>query len=123
MSPINILRSENTLPSFKPSISIHTKTHSSPMAAATLFRRSSAIKSFVGASLRNYASISEGTDLVAAAPNISLQKARSWDEGVSSKFATTSLQHIFKVIYTYMFVHLNIQFFLTNSYTMPYISF
>lgn len=88
----------------------HTpKTHTHPMAAATLFRRSSAIKSIAGnlragACLRNYASISEGTDLVSAAPNVSLQKARSWDEGVSSKFATTSLQDIFKVIYTYVFI-------------------
>lgn len=93
----------------------YTPRNTHPMAAATLFRRSSAIKSIAGnlragASLRNYASISEGTDLVSAAPNVSLQKARSWDEGVSSKFATTSLLDIFKVFYTYMFIYLNISF-------------
>ncbi|KAL1806561.1 hypothetical protein DCAR_0832376 [Daucus carota subsp. sativus] len=71
------------------------------MAAAALYRRSSAIKSLAGnlragAYLRSYASVSEGTDLVSAAPNVSLQKARSWDEGVSSKFSTTSLKDIFK---------------------------
>ncbi|KAK6913892.1 Redoxin, partial [Dillenia turbinata] len=37
-----------------------------------------------------------GDDIVAAAPNVSLQKARTWDEGVSSKFSTTPLSDIFK---------------------------
>ncbi|XP_048136894.1 peroxiredoxin-2F, mitochondrial [Rhodamnia argentea] len=45
---------------------------------------------------RTYASIAVGGDIVSAAPGVSLQKARSWDEGVSSKFATTPLKDIFK---------------------------
>lgn len=49
-------------------------------------------------SLRSYASISVGSDVTVAAPNVSLQKARSWDEGVSSKFSTTPIKDIFKVI-------------------------
>ncbi|XP_019070629.1 peroxiredoxin-2F, mitochondrial isoform X1 [Solanum lycopersicum] len=47
-------------------------------------------------SLRSYASISVGSDVTVAAPNVSLQKARSWDEGVSSKFSTTPIKDIFK---------------------------
>ncbi|XP_022761047.1 peroxiredoxin-2F, mitochondrial [Durio zibethinus] len=50
----------------------------------------------IGASRRSYASVAVGTDIVSAAPSISLQKARSWDEGVSSNFSTTSLKDIFK---------------------------
>lgn len=46
--------------------------------------------------LRAYAAVAAGTDIVSAAPNVSLQKARSWDEGVSSKFSTTPLKDIFK---------------------------
>ncbi|XP_028761110.1 peroxiredoxin-2F, mitochondrial [Neltuma alba] len=49
-----------------------------------------------GASLRSYARVASGTDIIAAAPNVSLQKARSWDDGVSSKFSTTPLKDIFK---------------------------
>ncbi|KAL5701766.1 hypothetical protein ACHQM5_027073 [Ranunculus cassubicifolius] len=45
---------------------------------------------------RSFASVSIGTDLVSKAPEVSLQKARSWDEGVSSKFSTTPLKDIFK---------------------------
>lgn len=45
---------------------------------------------------RAYASLSVGTDIVSAAPDVSLQKARSWEEGVSSKFSTTPLKDIFK---------------------------
>jgi len=37
-----------------------------------------------------------GTDLLITAPSVSLQKARTWDEGVSSKFATTPIKDIFK---------------------------
>lgn len=51
----------------------------------------------IGQSWRRFASVAVGTDLVAAAPNVSLQKARSWDEGVSSQFSTTPLSDIFKV--------------------------
>ncbi|KAM3358081.1 peroxiredoxin-2F, mitochondrial isoform X1 [Capsicum galapagoense] len=60
-----------------------------------MLKRTSLVKSMVQ-SLRSYASISVGTDLTVAAPNVSLQKARSWDEGVSSKFSTTPLKDIFK---------------------------
>ncbi|PKA65019.1 Peroxiredoxin-2F, mitochondrial [Apostasia shenzhenica] len=45
---------------------------------------------------RALASLAAGTDIVSAAPGVSLQKARSWDEGVSSKFSTTPLGDIFK---------------------------
>ncbi|KVH93595.1 peroxiredoxin-2F, mitochondrial isoform X1 [Cynara cardunculus var. scolymus] len=67
------------------------------MAYAVL-RRSSMMKSMatgIGESWRRFASVAVGTDLVAAAPNVSLQKARSWDEGVSSQFSTTTLSDIF----------------------------
>ncbi|CAI0559826.1 unnamed protein product, partial [Linum tenue] len=33
----------------------------------------------------SYAKVVVGADLVSATPNVALQKARSWDEGVSSK--------------------------------------
>ncbi|KAK9289290.1 hypothetical protein L1049_017766 [Liquidambar formosana] len=72
------------------------------MASSILKRTScSAMKSAVeilriGASSRAYASVAVGTDIVSAAPGVSLQKARSWDEGVSSKFSTTPLKDIFK---------------------------
>ncbi|XP_021761077.1 peroxiredoxin-2F, mitochondrial-like isoform X1 [Chenopodium quinoa] len=48
------------------------------------------------AASRAYASLAVGSDIVSAAPNVSLPKACSYDEGVSSKFATTPLQDIFK---------------------------
>jgi len=38
---------------------------------------------------------SVGTDVVKAAPDVKLQKARTWDEGVSSQFATTPLSDLF----------------------------
>ncbi|XP_009766367.1 peroxiredoxin-2F, mitochondrial [Nicotiana tabacum] len=63
--------------------------------ASAMLKRTTMIKSMVQ-SLRSYASVSVGTDLTVAAPNVSLQKARSWDEGVSSKFSTTPLKDIFK---------------------------
>ncbi|CAA2995054.1 peroxiredoxin-2F, mitochondrial [Olea europaea subsp. europaea] len=68
------------------------------MALSVLLKRTGLMKSMVnnfGAS-RAYASVAVGTDLISAAPDVSLQKARSWDEGVSSKFATTPLKNIFK---------------------------
>ncbi|KAF5175234.1 Peroxiredoxin protein [Thalictrum thalictroides] len=68
------------------------------MASAILKR--SAMKSMMGsfriATSRSFASVSVGTDLISAAPDVSLQKARTWDEGVSSKFSTTPLKDIFK---------------------------
>ncbi|KAL0918632.1 hypothetical protein M5K25_010651 [Dendrobium thyrsiflorum] len=45
---------------------------------------------------RAFASLATGTDIVSAAPGVSLQKARSWDEGVSSKFSATPLKDIFE---------------------------
>ncbi|CAE5966302.1 unnamed protein product [Arabidopsis arenosa] len=50
----------------------------------------------IGVSSRGFSKLSEGTDITSAAPGVSLQKARSWDEGVSSKFSTTPLSDIFK---------------------------
>ncbi|KAM6566151.1 hypothetical protein CsatA_025279 [Cannabis sativa] len=74
------------------------------MASMVLKRSSySGMRSMVGAlstGLRSYASLSVGTDIVSAAPDVSLQKARSWDEGVSTKFSTTPLKDIFKGAYT-----------------------
>ncbi|XP_059311866.1 peroxiredoxin-2F, mitochondrial isoform X2 [Lycium ferocissimum] len=67
--------------------------------ASAMLKRTTMIKSMFQ-TLRSYASISVGTDLTVAAPNVSLQKARSWDEGVSSKFSTTPLQDLFKGAYT-----------------------
>ncbi|KAK7245829.1 hypothetical protein RIF29_40681 [Crotalaria pallida] len=46
--------------------------------------------------IRSYAKVATGSDIVSAAPNVSLQKARTWDEGVSSKFSTTPIKDIFK---------------------------
>ncbi|XP_031500213.1 peroxiredoxin-2F, mitochondrial [Nymphaea colorata] len=69
------------------------------MAAVNfLLRRSSPSMKKVAAQMlgtRGYA-VSVGTDIVESAPSVSLQKARSWDEGVSSKFSTTPLKDIFK---------------------------
>ncbi|GMI70421.1 peroxiredoxin IIF, PEROXIREDOXIN IIF [Hibiscus trionum] len=71
--------------------------------ATNILRRaaSSVLKSkteslFTGTPRRSYASVAVGTDIVSAAPGVSLQKARSWDEGVSSNFSTTSVKDIFK---------------------------
>ncbi|XVF65154.1 hypothetical protein PTKIN_Ptkin09bG0223800 [Pterospermum kingtungense] len=75
--------------------------------ASTILKRatSSVLKSrveslLIGAPRRSYASVAVGTDVVSAAPDVSLQKARSWDEGVSSNFSTTPLKDIFKGAYT-----------------------
>ena len=65
------------------------------MAAAAMLRRSATVLG-VRLSKRAFA-VAAGSDIVEAAPGVSLQKARSWDDGVSSKFSTTSLQDIFKV--------------------------
>ncbi|KAF5950915.1 hypothetical protein HYC85_012908 [Camellia sinensis] len=62
------------------------------MATAMLKRSATVAASW----RRAFASVAVGTDLVSAAPDVSLQKARSWDEGVASKFATTPLKDIFK---------------------------
>lgn len=69
------------------------------MASSAMLKRTAVMKSVIGVlqASRAYASVAVGSDLISAAPGISLQKARSWDEGVSSKFATTPLKDIFKV--------------------------
>lgn len=69
------------------------------MASAMVNRASSrTFKSVSGAlGTRFYAKVATGTDIVSAAPNVSLQKARTWDEGIASKFSTTPLKDIFKV--------------------------
>ncbi|CAI9118569.1 OLC1v1020156C1 [Oldenlandia corymbosa var. corymbosa] len=69
--------------------------------ASAMLKRTGMVKSMMFKGLqetsrRAFASIAVGTDLLSAAPNVSLQKARTWDEGVSSKFATTPLADIFK---------------------------
>ncbi|KAK3031189.1 hypothetical protein RJ639_035346 [Escallonia herrerae] len=69
--------------------------------ASGMLKRSTMMRSVTatfraGAPRRSYASVAVGSDLVSAAPDVSLQKARSWDEGVSSKFSTTPLKDIFK---------------------------
>nr|GMD93548.1 peroxiredoxin-2F, mitochondrial [Ipomoea batatas] len=63
--------------------------------ATAMLKRTTMVKSMVNR-LRSYASVAVGSDLISAAPNASLQKARSWDEGVSSNFSTTPLKDIFK---------------------------
>ncbi|KAM7488692.1 hypothetical protein LguiB_026176 [Lonicera macranthoides] len=66
--------------------------------AYAILKRTSITKSIagIGNSIRAYASVAVGTDLVSAAPSVALQKARSWNEGVSSGFSTTPLKDIFK---------------------------
>nr|AAP42502.1 peroxiredoxin [Ipomoea batatas] len=63
--------------------------------ATAMLKRTTMVKPMVNR-LRSYASVAVGSDLISAAPNASLQKARSWDEGVSSNFSTTPLKDIFK---------------------------
>ncbi|XP_010942437.1 peroxiredoxin-2F, mitochondrial [Elaeis guineensis] len=67
------------------------------MASALMrARRSAALPSAAVMALRRaFAAASVGCDIVSAAPGVALQKARSWDEGVSSKFSTTPLKDIF----------------------------
>jgi hypothetical protein len=69
---------------------------------ATLMNRarsSSTLKSLSSLLLqtKSYAKVATGTDIISAASNVSLQKARTWDEGVASKFSTTPINDIFKV--------------------------
>ncbi|KAL6526565.1 hypothetical protein OROGR_015655 [Orobanche gracilis] len=67
------------------------------MASSAFLKRTGLVKSIVGfQGTRAYASVSVGSDLISATPDVSLQKARSWDEGVSAKFATTNVKDIFK---------------------------
>ncbi|KAK9664805.1 hypothetical protein RND81_14G069800 [Saponaria officinalis] len=68
--------------------------------ALMAMKKSAMLKSLNGglkmAATRAFSSLSVGSDLLSSAPDVSLQKARSWDEGVSSKFSTTPLHDIFK---------------------------
>ncbi|XP_075512335.1 peroxiredoxin-2F, mitochondrial [Primulina tabacum] len=68
------------------------------MASSALLKRMRLVNTMVNGlqASRSYASVAVGTDLISAAPDVSLQKARTWDEGVSSKFSTTPLKDIFK---------------------------
>ncbi|XP_020207795.1 peroxiredoxin-2F, mitochondrial isoform X1 [Cajanus cajan] len=68
------------------------------MASAMVKGGGSRLIKSVSAALgtRFYAKVATGTDIVSAAPNVSLQKARTWDEGIASKFSTTPLKDIFK---------------------------
>nr|XP_007147748.1 hypothetical protein PHAVU_006G151700g [Phaseolus vulgaris]ESW19742.1 hypothetical protein PHAVU_006G151700g [Phaseolus vulgaris] len=49
----------------------------------------------------SFAKVEVGTDILSIAPNVSLQRARTWDEGVASNFLTTPLTDIFKVPTTF----------------------
>eukprot|EP00252_Welwitschia_mirabilis_P013801 TRINITY_DN3040_c0_g1_i1.p1 TRINITY_DN3040_c0_g1~~TRINITY_DN3040_c0_g1_i1.p1 ORF type:complete len:195 (-),score=36.51 TRINITY_DN3040_c0_g1_i1:276-860(-) len=64
--------------------------------AAFLRQARPIFKAAVSNSTRNFAAAAVGTNLIKVAPDVSLQKARSWDEGVSSSFSTTPLSEIFK---------------------------
>ena len=63
--------------------------------ASALSRRARGSAAVLWGAARGFASV--GTDIVSAAPGVSLQKARSWDEGVATKFSTTPLKDIFYV--------------------------
>jgi hypothetical protein len=81
---------------------------------ATLMNRarsSSTLKSLSSLLLqtKSYAKVATGTDIISAASNVSLQKARTWDEGVASKFSTTPINDIFKVSLLSLF-HYNFQY-------------
>ena len=65
------------------------------MASALAARRARGSAAVLWGAARGFASV--GTDIVSAAPGVSLQKARSWDEGVATKFSTTPLKDIFYV--------------------------
>ncbi|XP_068652255.1 peroxiredoxin-2F, mitochondrial [Aristolochia californica] len=67
------------------------------MRSAIVKRSGSAVKPMMWAlRSRAFASVSVGSDIVSAAPDVTLQKARTWDEGVESNFSTTPLKDIFK---------------------------
>ncbi|KAE8821696.1 peroxiredoxin-2F, mitochondrial [Hordeum vulgare] len=66
------------------------------MASALARRAGGSPAAALWAAARGFASV--GSDIVSAAPGVSLQKARSWDEGVATKFSTTPLKDIFHVL-------------------------
>ncbi|XP_062195976.1 peroxiredoxin-2F, mitochondrial-like [Phragmites australis] len=63
------------------------------MASALARRAGGSATAALWGVARGFASV--GSDIVTAAPGVSLQKARSWDEGVATKFSTTPLKDIF----------------------------
>jgi hypothetical protein len=63
--------------------------------ASALARRARGSAAVLWGATRGFASV--GSDIISAAPGVSLQKARSWDEGVATKFSTTPLKDIFYV--------------------------
>lgn len=63
--------------------------------ASTLMKIRASLSTARAASVSAFGSAAVGSDIVSAAPAVSLQKARSWDEGVSSNFSTTPLNDIF----------------------------
>lgn len=65
------------------------------MASALLRRATGGGSAAARWASRGLASVGSGSDIVSAAPGVSLQKARSWDEGVATKFSTTPLKDIF----------------------------
>ncbi|OAY81311.1 Peroxiredoxin-2F, mitochondrial [Ananas comosus] len=66
-------------------------------SALTRAKRPAAAAALAAMAVRRaFASVAVGSDIVSAAPGVALQKARSWDEGVSSKFSTTPLTEIFQ---------------------------
>lgn len=65
------------------------------MASALVRRARGSAAALWGVAERGLASV--GSDIVSAAPGVSLQKAQSWDEAVATKFSTTPLKDIFYV--------------------------
>ncbi|KAK7359741.1 hypothetical protein VNO77_01706 [Canavalia gladiata] len=65
-----------------------------PMAPALVKR---AMKSLCGITASSsFHKAVPGTDILTAAPNVSLQKACTWDQAVASQFSATPLKDIFK---------------------------
>ncbi|RZC89841.1 hypothetical protein C5167_035836 [Papaver somniferum] len=66
--------------------------------ASAMLKRSMVVNGIRVLGTRAFASssVTVGTDLVSTISDVSLQKARTWDEGVSSKFSTTPIKDIFK---------------------------
>ncbi|GAB2263780.1 hypothetical protein Droror1_Dr00025914 [Drosera rotundifolia] len=85
------------------------------MASAMMRRSTATLRSVMGVAFRDYASVSVGLDIVSAAPDVSLQKARTWDEGLSSKFSTTPLSEIFKVLFLSSFEFVVLRVMLSSA--------
>lgn len=73
-----------------------------------------------------FSSMTVGGDIISAASGVSLQKARSWDEGVASNFSSTPLRDIFKApishlfCFTFVFFML-LHFFFLVEYELNYL--